>query len=199
MRVRQALIQTAAWAAWAALAAGGCSKPADKAGAEGAASSSAAGAAAPGAWPSPPAACAFLDGRGYRHRGYKAYEPLRPDEFTCQSLNRKVGGGTAVVGEAGFYYSVVGGPDRAEYMRLRVDVVRGGADETVALDEFASTTAELAQRAFQAPLPDEAAAALRAGAAGKWPLGEGHELKVERKKESGGPFGHVYSVIAELR
>lgn len=152
----------------------------------------------PPGWPNPKEACAYLEGRGYQNRGYKAYSPSWPDDLTCQSLNRKVGGGTAVVGQAGFYYSVVGVPGRADYMRLRVDVVRGGADEQAALDEFVATTAELSQRAFHAPLPAEAVAALKAGTAGKWPLEGNHELTLERRKEAGGPFGQVYNLIAEL-
>lgn len=152
----------------------------------------------PPGWPNPKEACAYLEGRGYQNRGYKAYSPSWPDDLTCQSLNRKVGGGTAVVGQAGFYYSVVGVAGRADYMRLRADVVRGGADEQAALDEFAATTAELSQRAFHAPLPAEAQAALKAGTAGKWPLEGNHELTLERRKEPGGPFGQVYNLIAEL-
>ncbi len=197
MKARRPL---AALAALAAVAIGCSSKPADKPGAEPA---SAPGASAPApassGWPNPREACAYLDGRGYENHGYKAYDPRAPTELTCQSLNRKVGGGRAVVGEAGFYYSVLGGPERADHMRLRVDVVRGGADEQKALDEFAATAAELSQRAFRVGLHDEAAAALRAGTAGKWTLEGGHELKLERLKGSGGPFGQVYQLIAELR
>jgi hypothetical protein len=191
---------------WAWVCAG-CSTPADKpggappaaAGAPAAGAPAAAPSAAAAGWPDPRAACAYLDERGYRNHGYKVYDRSRPSDFTCQSLNRKVGGGTAVVGEAGFYYSVLGGPDRADHLRLRVDVVRGGADERPALDEFAATAAELARRAFAANLPDDAAAALREGKSGTWPLGGGHELKVERLKEKGGPFAQVYNVIAEMR
>lgn len=190
--LRRALVGVALGAAGVAA---GCSSPAETGSVQAAASA----APAPGAWPHPATACAYLEGRGYQHRGYKAYDAMRPAELTCQSLNRKVGGGTAVVGEAGFYYSVLGGPERADHMRLRVDLVRGGADEQTALDEFAATAAELSRLAFQAPLPDEAQAALRAGTAGKWPLEGGHELVVTRLKESGGPFGHVYQVVAEMR
>lgn len=162
-----------------------------------------ASAPAPAAsgWPNPVEACAYLDGRGYKNRGYKAYDAAKPEELTCQSQSRKVGGGgTAVVGEAGFYYSVVGGPGRADHMRLRVDLLRGGPDERAGLDEFAATAEELSQRAFHAPLSEEAKAALREGKAGMWPIEGNHELTVTRPKGlgAGGPFGQTYHVVAEL-
>jgi hypothetical protein len=194
------IIARAAWAlVGAALSAGagGCSKSGDKAGPDGAPSASAP--VPPKPWPDPAAACAYLDGRGYRNHGYKAYIPMKPDEMTCQSLNRKVGGGTAVVGEAGFYYSVIGGPGRADHMRLRVDLVRGAADEQAGLAEFAETAEELARRAFDATLPDESRAALRAGTVGTWPIEGGHELAITRPPETKAPFGQTYHVVAELR
>ncbi|HEU4406717.1 MAG TPA: hypothetical protein VFS43_15730 [Polyangiaceae bacterium] len=196
-------IARARWAlVWSFVAgAGGCSKPADGGPAAGGGGQAAASAPAPPkGWPDPHEACAYLDGRGYKNRGYKAYNPMVPNELTCQSLNRKVGGGTAVVGEAGFYYSVVGGPERADHMRLRVDLVRGGADEQAGLAEFAATAEELSRLAFKAPLPDEARAALKAGTAGTWRIEGGHELTISLPKEQPkGPFGQTYHVIAELR
>jgi hypothetical protein len=196
----------ARWAlVWSALVgAGGCSKSADNAGAVGGAEHASASASAlppvpAKGWPNPNDACAYLDGRGYKNHGYKAYEPMKPEQLTCQSLNRKVGGGTAIVGEAGFYYSVVGGPGRADHMRLRVDLVRGGADEQAGLTEFAETVEELSRRAFEAPLPEAATAALKAGTVGGWTIEGGHQINITRPKEGKGPFAQIYVLVAELR